>query len=266
MAGGDGADGQFIDPVEHGLHLPGHRGHQAVVEVAAVLFGAAAVGLGPVAAAEVGGKELAAHQQAGALLKGHQAPGPTGRGGGVEAEAEAMGQGAAALLLDHIDRGQGRQLHGGRGRLGARGALLAPEVLQQARAGVGGHQHQRGPVRRQPPQQSHPVGVDVPHDHLQLRLRRHQGRQLLHIGLGEGVAGGVHQHRWHGFAGGGGAGCEQETVGAGAPLQAVFHFEAQAPRAQPPQADQARLDRDLDHGARGAGGRADRGAATGRHQ
>ena len=62
MARRNRADRQVIEPVEHRFHLAGHRRHQAVVEVAAVLFVAAAVGFGPVLATEVGGEELAAHE------------------------------------------------------------------------------------------------------------------------------------------------------------------------------------------------------------
>ena len=62
MARGDRADRQVIEPVEHRFHLAGHGGHQAVVEVAAVLFVAAAVGFGPVLTTQVGGEELATHQ------------------------------------------------------------------------------------------------------------------------------------------------------------------------------------------------------------
>ena len=246
MAGGDGADRQLVHAVEHHLHLPRHRRHQAVVEVAAVLLGAAAVGLRPGGAAEVGGEELAAHQQAGALLKGHQCPRPAGGGGGVEAEPQAMGQGPAALLLHHIDRRQLRQLRRCGVGVGASGPLLAPEVLQQARPGVGGHQHQCRPVGGQAPQQGDPVGVHVAHDHLQGGIGGHQGRQLLQERRGEGVARRVHQHRRDRLAGGAGAAFKQEAVGAGAALQAVFHLEAQAPRAEAPQADQTRLQRNLD--------------------
>ena len=62
MAGGDGANGQTLEPFDHRFHLPCHRRHQAVVEVAAVFFAAVAVGLGEGLHAEVGGEKLAAHQ------------------------------------------------------------------------------------------------------------------------------------------------------------------------------------------------------------
>ena len=109
MARRDRADRQCIEPVHHRLHLAGHRRHQTVVVVAAILLSAAEIGLGEGLAAEVGGEELAAHQQSRALLEGHQAAGPAGRGHRNQGEAVTAGQLAAHLLLHHIDRGQGRQ-------------------------------------------------------------------------------------------------------------------------------------------------------------
>lgn len=46
---------------------------------------------------------------------------------------------------------------------------------------------------------------------------------------------------------------EQEAVGGGAALQAVFHLEAQPVGAQPLEADQPRLDGELDDASAGAG-------------
>ena len=53
MAGGDGADVEFFEPFHDGIHLGGHRCHEGVVEVAALLFGGVAVGFCPVGRAEV---------------------------------------------------------------------------------------------------------------------------------------------------------------------------------------------------------------------
>ena len=264
MAGGDGADRQLIEPVDDGFHLAGHRCHQAVVEPAAVLLHPAAVALGPGLAAEVGGEELATHQQAGVLLEGDQGAGPAGGGGRQQAEAMAAAQVAAHLVLDDVDRRQGRRWR--RWRLaGGWWSLLAPELLQQPGAGVGGHQHQGGPAPRQLPQQRHPVGVHVAHHHLEGGIGRHPRRQFCQEGGREGGAGGMHEHRRHRPALAIGSGRKEEAVGGGAPLQPVLHLKAQPFRAQAPQADQAGIHRQDDdppfalggwcaHGISGAGG------------
>ena len=115
-------------------------------------------------------------------------------------------------------------------------------------------------------QQGNAVGVDVPHHHLEFAVGRHQLRQCLQIGRGERGTGGMHQQGGHGAdavvvragsgrigvvvaAGAAAAAQKQETVGTCASLQAVFQFEAQAPWAQTPQADQSAFDRQLHHTA-----------------
>lgn len=82
MARRDGADVEFFEPFHQGIHLTGHGGHQAVVEVPAFFFGAAAVAFGPAVRAEVGTEKLVAHQQAQAFLEGQQSSGPAGVGAG----------------------------------------------------------------------------------------------------------------------------------------------------------------------------------------
>ena len=105
----DRADRQLIDAIEHRFHLPHHGGHQAVVEVAPVFLGAAAVGLRPGVAAEVSGEELAAHQQTAGLLKRHQTAGPAGRGGGQKLDAVAIRPLQLGLAAHHLQRRQGGQ-------------------------------------------------------------------------------------------------------------------------------------------------------------
>ena len=250
----DRADRQVVQLVEHHLHLAGHRRHQAVVEPAAVLLGAAAVGLVVGLGADVGREELAAHQQAGALLKRHQRPRPAGGGRGDQAEAETTGQAAADVLLDDIDGGQGRQ--GGRLRRPGLGRpALLPQLTHQLGAGIGGHQRQLRPALGQGPQQLHPVGVDHAHHHLEGGIRRHALGQGGEEGLGVGHAGRMDQHRRHRMTIRRRAALEQEAVGGGAPLQAVLHLEAQPPRAQAPQTDETRFDRQGDDAAAGRLGR-----------
>ena len=267
MARCNGADRQTLEPLHHRLHLPCHRGHQAVVEVAAIFLRAAAAGFGPGVAAEVGGEELAAHQQAGALLEGHQAIGPAGCGGGQQGDPVAIGAFDAVLTAHHRDRWQRGQLFSLLGWRAARGGRLAliPQLAQQLGRRVGGDQAQLAPAPGQLMQQGNAVGVDVPHHHLEFAVGRHQLRQCLQIGRGERGTGGMHQqcgHRADAFvvlAGGliGGViaaataavAKEQKTVGARASLQSVFQFEAQAPWAQTPQADQSAFDRQLNHTA-----------------
>ena len=108
MARSDGADRQFINAIQHRFHLAHHRCHQAVVEVAPVFLGAAAVGFCPVLGAEVSGKELAAHQQAAAVFESHQATGPAGRGGGQQLEAVPIGPLQLKLPAHHLKGGQRR--------------------------------------------------------------------------------------------------------------------------------------------------------------
>ena len=244
MAGGNGAQVELFDALNHRLHLAGHRCHQAVVEVAAVFFGAAAVGLGEALAAEVGGEELAADQQAACFLEDHQAIGPARGGCRDQAQGVAIGQSAAGFLFDHLNRRQGWDRNLGQLAAGGAGFLLAPELRQQAGAGVGAHQLQLGPAARQLAQQGHPVGVDVADHDLQGCIGGHQGRQLGQEGLGKGGPGRVHQQ---------GPSCEQEAVGSRAPLQAVFHLEAQPAGAEPLEADQPRFQGQLDDAARAAG-------------
>jgi len=55
------------------------------------------------------------------------------------------------------------------------------------------------------------------------------------------------QHRRYGLAAGTAAAFKQKGVGAGAPLEAVFHLKSQPFRAQAPQADQAGLQWQHDH-------------------
>ena len=253
MEGGDGANRQVVEAIEHHVHLAGHRGHQAVVEPAAVLLGAAAVGFREGLDAEGGGEELAAHQQAGALLEGHQGAGPAGGGGGKEPQAQGARQGAGDLLLDDLDGGQGPRRGRFRGA-GGGGPPRLPQLPHQLGAGVGGHQGQLRPALQHRPQQLHPVGVDHPHHHLEGSLGRHPLRQGGEEGLGVGHAGGVNQHRWHGMAVGGGARFEEEAIGAGAALEAVLHLEAQALGAEAAEAEEAGVDRQGDDPPRSLGG------------
>ena len=50
---------QLLQPLDDAFHLAGHRRHQAVVEIAAIFFCAAAVGFCPAFGAEMGREELA---------------------------------------------------------------------------------------------------------------------------------------------------------------------------------------------------------------
>ncbi|CAI8352216.1 MAG: Uncharacterised protein [Cyanobium sp. ARS6] len=75
----DGADAQFLEALNQQVHLAGHRRHQAVVEMATLLFRAASVGFRPGVRAEVGAEELVAHQESQALFESHQSTGPAGR-------------------------------------------------------------------------------------------------------------------------------------------------------------------------------------------
>ena len=114
-------------------------------------------------------------------------------------------------------------------------------------------------------QHRHPVGIDMAHHHLQGRGGGHQCFELLQKGCRKRFPGGKEQHRRHGLARRRDPFAEQEAVGAGAPLEAVLHFEAQAVGAQAAQADQPRFDRQHNHPAPKGGGIAGFGSENG-HQ
>ena len=112
-------------------------------------------------------------------------------------------------------------------------------------------------------QHRHPVGIDMAHHHLQGRGGRHQCFELLQKGCRKRFPWGKEQHWRHGLARRRDPFAEQEAVGAGAPLEAVLHFEAQAVGAQAAQADQPRLDRQHNHPAPKGGGIAGFGSENG---
>ena len=249
MARRDGADVEFFEPFHQGIHLTGHGGHQAVVEVPAFFFGAAAVAFGPAVRAEVGTEELVAHQQAQAFLEGQQSAGPAGGWGRQQHQAALMAERKRLLLADHP---QGRQIGQWRllARLTGRGRLaLAPQLFDQLGAGVGDDQFQAGVGLRQIPQQGNAVGVDVAHHHQQRCVAAGQGfgkhRQK---GRAVGHPRGMDQHSRGTITG-----LEQNTVGGAAPLQGVFQFKAVPLRAQTAQTNDPIVDRQLDRATRGCG-------------
>ena len=137
MARRNGADVEFFEPFHQGIHLTGHGGHQAVVEVPAFFFGAAAVAFGPAVRAEVGTEELVAHQQAQAFLERQQSARPAGGWGWQQHQASLMAEGKWLLVADDPQRRQVWQWWL-LARLTRRGRLaLAPQLLNQLGARVG---------------------------------------------------------------------------------------------------------------------------------
>ncbi|CAI8352146.1 MAG: Uncharacterised protein [Cyanobium sp. ARS6] len=131
---------------------------------------------------------------------------------------------------------------------GGRGFALIPEFFQQLGARIGRHQLEAWINPSQFLQQCHTVGVHMSHHNQQGLIRGWQSVQQSrqeHVAVGHprgmNQNGGVLHSCciWAGF--------EQETVGRAATLQRVFQFEAKPLGAEPPQADQALVDRQADH-------------------